>query len=528
MRGVLEFCVCLTIAVTLVRTFAAEGYVIETGSMAPCLLGNHRWAECTSCGEKYCVDESRAAEPAVCPNCGLRGIDVGQNLRNDGDQLLVFRAGYEYRVPRRWEVVVFRNPGQPTQAYVKRIAGLPGDAIQIIDGDVYVAGQIQTKSLATQRGMRIPVYDHDHRPPDDDPEWRPRWIPDGTGPQSPAHWRTAGGAFVYDDLEAQPPAEAARPPLSWLRYRHWVRRGGTHATSVCLPLPPPQVEEFASPGEPLTWRSNSNELVCHGAMPAELYSRLRSAGTTDGWQKTVDQLFEGSHIAPITDGYGYNRARDGAGANEVRDLMICFNLSIIAGQGEFALALSDGAATFECLFDVSRRQIRLKDVASEKVVRTARLPANLFPGPALVEFSLMDHQVALAVAGQELFEPWNSAAPQGRGPTPWAPVRIGARGLNLRVDGVRLFRDVYYTGGPGRRGCSSPVVLQPGEFFALGDNSPVSRDSRSWPEGKVLTRELLLGKPFLVHLPSRRHRLRFGRWQGDIRIPDLSRIRYIH
>jgi hypothetical protein len=31
-----------------------------------------------------------------------------------------------------------------------------------------------------------------------------------------------------------------------------------------------------------------------------------------------------------------------------------------------------------------------------------------------------------------------------------------------------------------------------------------------------------------VHLPSRRQRIQLGGWQTEIRIPDPSRIRYIH
>ncbi|MEZ5950240.1 MAG: S26 family signal peptidase [Planctomycetaceae bacterium] len=45
--------------------------------------------------------------------------------------------------------------------------------------------------------------------------------------------------------------------------------------------------------------------------------------------------------------------------------------------------------------------------------------------------------------------------------------------------------------------------LGPDEYFVLGDNSAVSVDSRHWPEGSV-TRSLLIGRPVLLHLPSRR------------------------
>src|SRR5690606_29415928 len=132
-----------------------------------------------------------------CPNCGQRGIEISGVPRNQGDQLLVSKHAFLLRAPRRWEVIVFRNPARASQAYVKRLVGLPGELLQIREGDLYINGEIQRKPLATLRAMRIPVYDHDYEPASD-PEWQPRWKaedPDGG-------WRTRHGGFVF----APPPA----------------------------------------------------------------------------------------------------------------------------------------------------------------------------------------------------------------------------------------------------------------------------------------------------------------------------------
>src|SRR5258708_7450880 len=144
LRTVIELSVCLTILVALFRTFLAGGYMIETGSMAPCLLGYHRQVSCPSCRYPFAVEGGSTTLKAVCPNCGRGGISVEGLPRNDGDHLLVHRGQYEFRRPRRWEVIVFRNPNKPTQAYVKRLIGLPGEAVRIEGGDVFVSGQIQT------------------------------------------------------------------------------------------------------------------------------------------------------------------------------------------------------------------------------------------------------------------------------------------------------------------------------------------------------------------------------------------------
>ena len=140
-------------------------------------------------------------------------------------------------------------------------------------------------------------------------------------------------------------------------------------------------------------------------------------------------------------------------------------------------------------------------------------------------------RVLVAVDGKLCFDPWNYEPASNARRTPKKPVRIGARGLRAQVDSLRLYRDVYYTPSPrgeGRMACS--LKNDPGcqEYFALGDNSPVSVDSRAWPAERPVTQDLLLGKPFLVHLPSRTGKFRWGNWEGQLRIPDISRIRYIH
>ena len=50
LRALTEWLVLLALAVTLLRGFAVEGYMISTGSMAPSLLGYHARVTCPSCG----------------------------------------------------------------------------------------------------------------------------------------------------------------------------------------------------------------------------------------------------------------------------------------------------------------------------------------------------------------------------------------------------------------------------------------------------------------------------------------------
>jgi signal peptidase I len=67
------------------------------------------------------------------------------------------------------------------------------------------------------------------------------------------------------------------------------------------------------------------------------------------------------------------------------------------------------------------------------------------------------------------------------------------------------------------------VQLGDGQYFVLGDNSPISKDSRCWPDGPAVEAGLLVGRPFLVHFPAQQ--VRWGDWR--FQVPDPSRIRYI-
>lgn len=56
-----------------------------------------------------------------------------------GDHLLVNYIPFYYRQPKRGEVVVFNGPNGAK--WVKRVIGMPGETIDIIEGDVYIEGK---------------------------------------------------------------------------------------------------------------------------------------------------------------------------------------------------------------------------------------------------------------------------------------------------------------------------------------------------------------------------------------------------
>ncbi|GAB4137157.1 MAG: hypothetical protein Tsb009_04570 [Planctomycetaceae bacterium] len=548
LRQMFDALICLAVTVILVRTFQVEGYMISTGSMAPTLPGFHKRVICPACRFEFPVGDahphddfgqpeeqtgshvSAADSPhppenslsasstgmtAVCPNCGLHSIDISKIPRNQGDQLLVHKNAYDYLSPHRWEVIVFRNPRRPTQAYVKRIVGLPGETIRIRDGNVWVNDEIQRKSFQQQRAMRILVYDHNFEPRNDS-NWQPRWFVETGNPD----WKRAGQAFE-SAISVHSRGKESRP-FSWVTYRHWIRAGGTHQTEVKVPQSL-QRHDLATPSlYPLKYDDKTKTLSHTGVLPDRARDRIAAVIDDPAFRQFMSEFAEKTHLAPVTDDYGYNRVHRSYRPVPVRDLMLAATLSLRGGHGQFAMELTDGQQRFRFILDAATRDVSLIAVDEHKVLRRARLKAEVLNEPLQVEMSLFDRQVLVAVNGQTIFKPWFLDAVSSKEDFSHMPARIGVRELQVRVSSIKLYRDVHYT----QKGKTKSFTLKDDEFFMLGDNSPISADSRVW-EGGGVHRRLFLGKPILVHLPSRPGKFQIGGFNIHIRIPDLSRIRYI-
>ena len=69
------------------------------------------------------------------------GHSMEPTLEN-ADSLLIDKVSYCFKEPERYDVVVFvPNIANVSKYYVKRIVGLPGETVQIIDGLVYINGE---------------------------------------------------------------------------------------------------------------------------------------------------------------------------------------------------------------------------------------------------------------------------------------------------------------------------------------------------------------------------------------------------
>ncbi len=129
--GVLETVKTIVYAVLIalvVRTVAYEPFNIPSGSMIPTLMiGDYLFVS------KFSYGYSRYSLPFGLP------LFSGRILASP---------------PQRGDVAVFKLPTDNSTDYIKRIVGLPGDKIQMRQGNLYINDQIVP---------RRPIEDYDYR-----------------------------------------------------------------------------------------------------------------------------------------------------------------------------------------------------------------------------------------------------------------------------------------------------------------------------------------------------------------------------
>lgn len=76
---------------------------------------------------------------------GQRVSNIGDSMSpvlENGDVVLVNRIIYDASAPKRGDIIVFKpNGNEHLHSYMKRIIALPGETVQIKDGNIYVDGK---------------------------------------------------------------------------------------------------------------------------------------------------------------------------------------------------------------------------------------------------------------------------------------------------------------------------------------------------------------------------------------------------
>lgn len=445
-RTWVEFVLVLLLATSIFKAFIVDGYFVPTGSMAPGLLGLHHRLTCPECGYAFDVghDAGGWRPPSlVCPQCKHPGLTLADQIDQPGDRLLVLKGYFELFPPKRWETVVFLNPNDAGEAYVKRVVGLPRETISVRGGDIYANGQIARKTFEQYRAVALPVYD-------------------------------------------QRFASRSRRDAN-----HWVVNG----------LP-----KIWVPG-PAGWRFDGRSYRDR--------SELAFQDLSDTGRPTI-----------LRDDIPYNLTRLGGRSPEITDVGVSFELSELAGDGDFTVRLSP-AVRHDFVLRLTPATGSLRIEAPGEPTRTTPIRWRT-DRPVRVEWSFWDARLECRLDGQPVDGLDLSPIPLGFEPN-LHPVSFEVQRLAGQIGPIEIYRDIYYRSEPpgswpGRE--PQGIPLGKDEYCMFGDNSSVSNDSRSW-DVPGISRRLFLGKPVLVHLPMRAERGKIAGRAWQAQWPDWSRFRRI-
>ncbi len=468
----LVFCLFL-----IVRTTFVEPHGVPTGSMAPTIYGHHRSCPCPRCGYPIVVgspvNEAQANPQyaAYCLNCGLSRINlVPLSDELSGDRLLVDRFVFRVRSPRRWEMAVFHTTDDSKIPYVKRVVGLPGEAIRIHDGDVYANGELLRKPLDAVDEMKIPFFDMDHPP--QPMGWASRWVVEPmTTPKLPAV-AVPKTVVPIEDIVIESrlvlDASSSSETTLGLSYRH--RNVDTGVDDII--------------------RDDHN------------YNGSR------GVPRPVHDFIVECEIEAVR-GSGSLSFRLGDGSDTVR-----LDLAVGATKPPSSTLAHDGGTaprSYPGLSLLPGQRYRLQ------LAFVDRQATMVIDGVTIGE--------PLEVYAAKLDGANNSTAFLKDRLGTVRPLQLEARGVLVVLRHLKLSRDVHYR-TEGENAIATAWQLSARDYFMLGDNSPASEDSRAWSQPGV-PEDYFIGKPFLMHQPLRIGRLILNGKEQRFQTIDWERFRFL-
>jgi signal peptidase I len=524
--NIVETLQSLTVAFALamtVRAFVTEGFVIPTGSMAPTLLGAHLRYTSPATGYSYVFDAAPVVDlarrtvdgqmrdfprPLFDPMVSVQTpIEGRSNLQlateaRMGDRVLVLKFLYSFFAPERWDVVVFKNPTDPTgdtQNYIKRLVGLPNERLLTVDGDVFTAPldggladfRIARKPEFVQRTVWLPVWDSDYVPTDPKRLSEVMRRPWEGAPWKGEGWDTSGRAFVT--------GLATPTELTWSNAIHPIN----------------------------DWNAYN---VYRGNLLTYPVSDVRVAAA-----------FEADDPAAL--------------ATELEIAARGHLFTYAIANGELTLSLRhfeatepSKVATFPLALPAAGRPCELEfwhvDESMQVWLNGTRVANLEYDWP-------IEDRIRFTYVGRTV-EQYASDPIDTIGPPPQLSWRF--RGSPLSLHRVRVDRDLHYRPtelNPGDQsdvngeyltgfGFGSDVLrpgrLEDGQYLMMGDNSAASRDGRVWGRPHplvartfgheapfVVPKSLLLGKAWCVYFPAP---LPFN-GTGKALIPDFGELRFI-
>lgn len=483
----IESLVVAFILAFILRAFVVEAFQIPTGSMAPTLYGAHRTWICSNCGHQFAfeIEEARdrhgrlvrlAPEKVICPNCRYNEdypAGPGGQARSPvegGDRILAIKLQYDLARwfpalgPDRWDVVLFKNPSDMGQNFIKRLIGLPGEKLEIIDGDIFINDQVVSKPDHVQEQLWFTVYNNDYAPRNEQARVflgkgytrTPRWV--AVDDNSP--WQSGSPQLHCDAIDRSIPSAIVFDGSLDDFYGYDAIREDYARFQVGDLRIRFMLSHEAGDGSVYVRLGRHHTLFTVEINPSAGTARLYRADSSDGTLSLTSPIAEGS---------------------------------IEARPGE-AMQVAFSNVDYTVRLDVNGKTVLYLDQSQYYGPQQDRITASFV----------------------------KSTLAAGRQPYPTA--QIAAAGVRILLSHLILERDVYYryTRMPpdghelGIGVQDNPIYLDEDAYYVLGDNSPRSKDSRLWDEVDPLLRELkgddyqqgtvprdqMIGQGFFVYWPA--------------------------
>ena len=195
----------------------------------------------------------------------------------------------------------------------------------------------------------------------------------------------------------------------------------------------------------------------------------------------------------IEDNDGFNQSLSRR-PNIVRDLIVHFDLTLSA-NAEFRMIRVIDGMTYQVILSIDEDmqvcQFELSHGGTQQSFKSPCPSNSIDEVRSTVSFSNIDRKVRLVFNGKTIVEvaelspePEEQLRPNGQQPY----LKFGvSRSSSGRVNRCRIWRDIFYFAEKGASMFLLPMELGPDEYFVVGDNVPVSRDSRHFgPVAKII------------------------------------------
>lgn len=78
----------------------------------------------------------------------------------DGDRLITQKVSLYFNPPSQGDVVVIKAPDNPSKNYIKRVIALGGDQVELLEGQLYINGQLREEDFIAGAQTNASIQGH--------------------------------------------------------------------------------------------------------------------------------------------------------------------------------------------------------------------------------------------------------------------------------------------------------------------------------------------------------------------------------